>query len=78
MAAKDPGDNDPVNIHIDGILDLHAFAPQDAASVVREYLRECKKKGSMRFESFMAKERVSSVERFMHSLRNIQMLWISN
>jgi len=35
----------PVEIPIDGILDLHMFAPKDAASVVDEYLRACLEKG---------------------------------
>ena len=30
---------------IDGLLDLHMFAPKDAASVVEEYLRACLEKG---------------------------------
>lgn len=33
------------HLPIDGILDLHAFAPKDAASVVNEYLRVCIEKG---------------------------------
>ena len=36
-----PTDNEPVRIPIDGVLDLHAFSPKDAASVVDEYLRAC-------------------------------------
>ena len=36
-----PLDNEPVRIPIDGVLDLHAFSPKDAASVVDEYLRAC-------------------------------------
>ena len=40
-----PPDDEPVRISIDGILDLHAFAPKDIASVVEEYLQECLKKG---------------------------------
>jgi DNA-nicking Smr family endonuclease len=36
-----PIDNEPVRIPIDGALDLHAFSPKDAASVVDEYLRAC-------------------------------------
>ena len=44
MTPIDPGDNEPVKIPVDGMLDLHAFAPEDAASVVREYLRECLEK----------------------------------
>ena len=38
-------DNEPIQIPIDGTLDLHMFAPGDAASVVDEYLRACLEKG---------------------------------
>ena len=34
-----------VQIPIDGLLDLHMFAPKDANSVVDEYLRACIEKG---------------------------------
>ena len=38
-------DTEPVHIPIDGVLDLHAFSPKEAASVVEEYLRVCLEKG---------------------------------
>ena len=38
-------DTKPVHIPIDGVLDLHAFLPKEAASVVDEYLRVCLDKG---------------------------------
>jgi len=34
-----------VILSIDGELDLHAFSPQEVASVVEEYLRACLEKG---------------------------------
>jgi len=34
-----------VDMPIDGVLDLHTFRPQEAASVVDEYLRACHEKG---------------------------------
>jgi DNA-nicking Smr family endonuclease len=37
--------NSPVHIPIEGVLDLHTFAPQDASGVVDEYLCVCAEKG---------------------------------
>ncbi len=41
-------DEPPFVLPIDGVLDLHAFAPRDAMSVVEEYLRECRERGVLR------------------------------
>ncbi len=38
-------DNGPVQIPIDGLLDLHTFSPKDVSSVVEEYLTVCIEKG---------------------------------
>ena len=38
-------DSDPVRIPITGELDLHAFRPAEAASVVEEYLAACRERG---------------------------------
>jgi DNA-nicking Smr family endonuclease len=38
-------DADPFVLPIGDELDLHAFAPRDVASVVEEYLRECRARG---------------------------------
>lgn len=35
----------PVEIPIDGILDLHTFDPRDAKVLVRDYLTECRARG---------------------------------
>ena len=37
--------NGPVRIPIDGVLDLHAFPPGEAASVVAEYIAACMDRG---------------------------------
>lgn len=38
-------EDDPVEIPIDGVLDLHAFSPGDLPSLLEEYLGECLGKG---------------------------------
>ncbi|MBW1692476.1 MAG: DNA mismatch repair protein MutS [Deltaproteobacteria bacterium] len=37
--------NSPVHIPIDGVIDLHTFAPQEASDAVDEYLNVCARKG---------------------------------
>jgi DNA-nicking Smr family endonuclease len=38
-------DPDPVELPIDGTLDLHAFDPSDVASLVPEWLEACRDRG---------------------------------
>lgn len=38
-------EGEPVEIPIDGVLDLHAFRPQDAKDLVNDYLDECRARG---------------------------------
>jgi len=41
MTETDP---EPMEIPIDGVLDLHTFAPEDVSSLVEEYIRVCQEK----------------------------------
>jgi DNA-nicking Smr family endonuclease len=43
----EPEEQNPTTteLPIDGVLDLHTFRPQDAGSVVEEYLHACAEKG---------------------------------
>jgi DNA-nicking Smr family endonuclease len=46
MGADDePPDDEPFVLPVTGELDLHAFAPRDAVSVVEDYLDECRRRG---------------------------------
>jgi len=38
-------DQNIIHIPINGVIDLHTFAPNDAASVVDEYIHACLEKG---------------------------------
>lgn len=42
---SDGADPDPIEIPIDGDLDLHPFSPRDIPSVVEEYVRACRERG---------------------------------
>jgi dsDNA-specific endonuclease/ATPase MutS2 len=42
------GDETPVEMPIDGTLDLHTFAPADVKELVPDYLRACLEKGILR------------------------------
>ena len=35
----------PVQLPIDGVLDLHAFSPKDVKTLVPDYLHECQQRG---------------------------------
>jgi len=38
-------DGEPVQLPIDGVLDLHTFRPQDVKEVVLEFIEECSQRG---------------------------------
>ncbi len=37
--------DDPVELPVDGVLDLHAFSPKDVKDLVPEYIGECLRRG---------------------------------
>jgi DNA-nicking Smr family endonuclease len=59
--------SDPVAIEIDGILDLHPFAPKDLKTLIPEYLRECKKKGIVDIKIIHGKG-IGNIRRSVHAL----------
>jgi DNA-nicking Smr family endonuclease len=45
MKVPDPPLDEPIVLPIEDSIDLHAFQPKEIASVVEEYLNECRRAG---------------------------------
>jgi len=45
MNERDPDEPDPIEVPIDGVLDLHTFHPREVKDLVPEYLRACREAG---------------------------------
>ena len=57
----------PINIEIDGELDLHAFSPKDLKTLIPDYLAECQKKGIREVRIIHGKG-TGALRRSVHSL----------
>lgn len=58
---------EPVEIPIDGVLDLHAFRPAEVKDLVPEYLAECRRRGILRVRIVHGKGR-GALRRTVHAL----------
>jgi DNA-nicking Smr family endonuclease len=45
---EDEEDLQPVELPIDGVLDLHTFRPEDVKELLHDYLAACRAKGILR------------------------------
>ena len=57
----------PIEIPIDGTLDLHAFRPSDVKHLVPDYLEECRNKGILQIRIVHGKG-TGALRRTVHAL----------
>ena len=61
----------PVELPIDGVLDLHTFRPQDVKEIVIEYLAACQGKGILEVRIIHGKG-IGNLRRTVHSILSKQ------
>ena len=57
----------PLELPIDGVLDLHTFRPQDVKELVTEYLAACQAKGLLRVRIIHGKG-IGNLRRTVHAV----------
>jgi dsDNA-specific endonuclease/ATPase MutS2 len=64
LMTEDP---DPIQLPIDGTLDLHTFRPQDLGDLVPNYLAECRLQGILQVRIIHGKG-IGALRRMVHTI----------
>jgi DNA-nicking Smr family endonuclease len=59
--------DEPIEMPIDGVLDLHTFQPREIKDLVPDYLAECRKRGIFRVRIIHGKG-IGNLRRTVHSI----------
>ncbi|TAL04479.1 MAG: DNA mismatch repair protein MutS [Verrucomicrobia bacterium] len=59
-------DDEPIQLPIDGVLDLHSFKPSEVKDLVLDYLAECQARGILRVRIIHGKG-IGNLRRTVHA-----------
>jgi DNA-nicking Smr family endonuclease len=59
--------DEPIQLPIDGVLDLHTFQPREVKDLVLDYLAECQKRGIFQVRIIHGKG-IGNLRRTVHSI----------
>jgi DNA-nicking Smr family endonuclease len=59
--------DDPIELPIDGVLDLHTFKPAEIKDLVPDYLSECRERGIVRVRIIHGKG-IGNLRRTVHAI----------
>jgi DNA-nicking Smr family endonuclease len=65
--GDDEADPAPIDLPIDGVLDLHTFRPQEIKELVPDYLQACRERGIFRVRIIHGKG-IGNLRRTVHAL----------
>src|SRR6187549_2419338 len=60
-------DDEPIQLPIDGVLDLHTFQPREIKDLVPDYLAECQRRGILRVRIIHGKG-IGNLRRTVHAI----------
>jgi DNA-nicking Smr family endonuclease len=60
-------DDEPIQLPIDGVLDLHTFQPREIKDLVPDYLAECRSRGILRVRIIHGKG-IGNLRRTVHAI----------
>lgn len=60
-------DEGPIQLPIDGVLDLHTFRPNEVKELITDYLAECRARGILRVRIIHGKG-IGNLRRTVHAL----------